>query len=250
MHGRSVLDARPWFGDEARNDERRERMTMGRLEGKIMLVTGAARGIGAVTAALFEREGATVIGADILPAGDNEAHRPLDVSDEASWAALADDIGASHGRIDGLVHCAGILRTGLIEEQGVEAFREIMAVNQLGTFLAIRSVVPLMRERGGSIVLVSSMAGMMGTASSIAYSSTKWAVRGMAKVAAIELLPLRIRVNSLHPSLTDTPMVAGYRDPSTMLDPAVIADMALFLASDASRASTGAEFLCNGDTIV
>lgn len=216
----------------------------GRLAGKIVLVTGGARGIGAATVALFAREGATVISADLAAA--NPGDRVLDVRDEASWQALADDIAATHGRLDAIVHCAGVLRIASIEEHSAAHYMDVVAVNQLGSFLAIRSVIPLMRARGGSIVLLSSLAGLMGSPQTIAYTSSKWAVRGMAKVAAAELLPLGIRVNSIHPGVVDTPMVAGFGEPSKLIRAETVAEMALFLASDASVSSTGAEFICNG----
>jgi 3alpha(or 20beta)-hydroxysteroid dehydrogenase len=215
---------------------------MGRLSGKIALVTGAARGIGAATAALFEREGATVIAADLsLDGGDR-----LDVSDEASWAAMGDRIARDHGRLDALVNCAGLLKIAPIEAHSVDDYMKIVAVNQLGSFLAIRTAIPLMRERGGSIALLSSLAGLMGSPQTIAYTTSKWAVRGMAKTAAAELLPLKIRVNSVHPGVVDTPMVAGYGDPAQLIRAETVAEMLLFLASDASVASTGTEFVCNG----
>jgi 3alpha(or 20beta)-hydroxysteroid dehydrogenase len=218
----------------------------GRLAGKIVLVTGGASGIGAAAVAACEREGAEVIVGDISIADDGPRRRRLDVGDEASWAALGDSIAASHGRIDALIHCAAILRTAMIEDQDAAVFSEVMRVNQLGTFLAIRQVIPLMRERGGSIALLSSLGGLEGSAMSIAYCSTKWAVRGMAKVAASELRPLGIRVNSVHPGVTVTPMVAGWGDPATQIRPETVAHMLVFLASDESIASTGSEFICDG----
>lgn len=218
----------------------------GRLAGKIVLVTGGASGIGAAAVAACEREGAEVIVTDITITDDGPGRRKLDVGDEASWAALGESIAASHGRIDALIHCAAILRTAMIEDQDAAMFSEVMRINQLGTFLAIRQVIPLMRERGGSIALLSSLGGLEGSAMSIAYCSTKWAVRGMAKVAATELRPMGIRVNSVHPGVTVTPMVAGWGDPSQQIKPETVAQMLVFLASDESVASTGSEFICDG----
>ena len=221
-------------------------MSGGRLAGKVVLVTGGASGIGASTVALCEREGAEVIAADVTIADDGAKRRRLDVADEASWAALTGGIARSHGRLDALINCAGILRTAPIEEQSAEVFMDVLRVNQLGTFLAIREAIPLMRDKGGSIVLLSSLAGLSGSSHSIAYTSSKWAVRGMAKVAAAELKRFGIRVNSVHPGVTVTPMVAGWGDPATQIKPETVAEMLAFLASDASIASTGSEFICDG----
>ena len=221
-------------------------MSGGRLAGKVVLVTGGASGIGASTVALCEREGAEVIAADVTIADDGAKRRRLDVADEASWAALTGGIARSHGRLDALINCAGILRTAPIEEQSAEVFMDVLRVNQLGTFLAIREAIPLMRDKGGSIVLLSSLAGLSGSSHSIAYTSSKWAVRGMAKVAASELKRFGIRVNSVHPGVTVTPMVAGWGDPATQIKPETVAEMLAFLASDASIASTGSEFICDG----
>jgi 3alpha(or 20beta)-hydroxysteroid dehydrogenase len=222
----------------------------GRLAGKVVLVTGGASGIGAATVASCEREGAEVIVADVTLADDGPKRRHLDVADETSWAALTGSIARSHGRLDALINCAGILRTAPIEEQRADVFMEVVRVNQLGSFLAIREAIPLMREKGGSVALLSSLAGLSGSAHSIAYTSTKWAVRGMAKVAANELKPFGIRVNSVHPGVTVTPMVAGWGDPSTQIDPETVAAMLLFLASDESIASTGSEFICDGGQMI
>ncbi len=217
----------------------------GRLAGKVVLVTGGASGIGAAAVAACEREGAEVIVADITLANGNSNHHHLDVGDEASWATLGDRIAASHGRLDALIHCAAILRTAMIEDQDAAVFSEVMRVNQLGTFLAMRQVLPLMKERGGSIALLSSLGGLEGSAMSVAYCSTKWAVRGMAKVAASEFRQYGIRVNSVHPGVTVTPMVAGWGDPSQQIKPETVAQMLVFLASDESSASTGSEFICD-----
>ncbi len=221
-------------------------MATGRLAGKIVLITGGARGIGGAAVSLFEREGAQVIAADISMSDADATHRHIDVRDEASWKTLADSIASTHGRLDALIHCAGILHVGTIEDHSVAQYENLVAINQTGSFLAIRTAIPLMRERGGSIALLSSMAGLMGEANTIAYTSSKWAVRGMAKVAASELLPLRIRVNSIHPGVTDTPMVAGFGEPTNHIRAETVAEMALFLASDASVSSTGSEFVCSG----
>lgn len=222
----------------------------GRLAGKIVLVTGGASGIGAAAVALCEREGADVIAADVTLADDGPNRRRLDIADEASWKALTGSIARSHGRLDALINCAGILRTAMIEDQQADVFMEVVAVNQLGTFLAIRETIPLMRDKGGSMVLVSSLAGLSGSSSSIAYTSTKWAVRGMAKVAANELRRFNIRVNSVHPGVTVTPMVAGWGDPSTQIKPETVGHMLVFLASDESIASTGSEFICDNGQLI
>jgi 3alpha(or 20beta)-hydroxysteroid dehydrogenase len=243
---------------------------VGRLDGKVALVTGSARGQGAAVARCFVEEGARVVLADVLDdvgketagaLGDAAYFRHLDVSSEEDWASAVAEAVGTFGHIDVLVNNAGILRFAAIKDQSVADFERIIAVNQLGTFLGMRAVVPAMSEQGGgSIVNVSSIEGLAGAPFLIAYNATKFAVRGMTKTAALELGPDGIRVNSVHPGLIDTGMVreaAGTDDfdfdqvcSRVPLRRAGRTDditgIMTFLASDESAYCTGAEFVVDG----
>jgi len=239
---------------------------MGRLQDKVCLITGAARGQGAAEARLFAAEGATVWLTDVLDAqGEAVAeeiggtYRRLDVREEAAWKGIVDEMVAASGRVDVLVNNAGIFDTGRHFELDVAAFQRIMDVNCLGVFLGMRAVSPVMREQGsGSIVNISSLAGLTGGIGAFAYTTSKWAVRGMTKAAAAENGRRNVRVNSIHPGLIDTDMLhqlPGSEDEVRMtrripLGRAARADevaqLALFLASDESSYSTGAEFVIDG----
>lgn len=244
---------------------------MGRLEGKVAIVTGAARGIGAAEAARFVAEGARVIVADVLDEeaaavagrlGDAAVAASLDVTDPASWQVAVEAAVEHFGRLDTLVNNAGILRVGPIESMTVDDFRAVLEVNLIGTFLGIQSVVPSLRDAGGgSIVNTSSTAGFLGYPGLGAYVASKFGVRGLTKVAAQELGSDGIRVNSIHPGGTDTPMVHSDTfqfDAETSFNgqpiarigrPEEIAALAVFLASDESSYSTGAEFIADGGAL-
>jgi 3alpha(or 20beta)-hydroxysteroid dehydrogenase len=235
---------------------------MASLSGKVALVTGAARGMGAATARLLAAEGARVVLADVEDATAladeiGGRFRRLDVTSEADWQAAVDSCSTIEGRLDILVNNAGILRRAPLTETSREMFDLVVAVNQTGPFLGMKIAAPLMARQGGSIVNVSSTAGLRGAPGHAAYVASKFALRGMTKVAAIEFAPLGIRVNSVHPGLIETPMIDPYVAEGTaasvsrqLIDrvgnPAEVAAMILFLASDASSYSTGAEFLCDG----
>ncbi|HEX5366260.1 MAG TPA: glucose 1-dehydrogenase [Acidimicrobiales bacterium] len=244
---------------------------MARLDGKVALITGAARGQGAVEARRFVEEGARVVVADVL---DDEgravadsldgsgAYTHLDVSSEADWAAAMDTARQAFGGLDVLVNNAGILLIRPLEQTGVDDYMRVVSVNQLGVFLGMRSAAPLLTERGGgSIVNISSVDGLVGTPGFTAYVATKFAVRGMTKAAAIELGSRGIRVNSVHPGGVDTPMLrldAGMaedvdldalfkRNPLPRCGrPEDVANLVLFLASDESAYCTGSEFVVDG----
>ena len=243
---------------------------MGRLDGKVALVTGAARGQGAAVARRFVDEGARVVVADVLDdagkvtagaLGDAAYFRHLDVSSEREWASAVEEAVETFGRIDVLVNNAGVLHFAAIEDQTVEDFQRVVSVNQLGTFLGIRAVAPVMKQQGGgSVVNVSSIEGLAGAPFLIAYNATKFAIRGMTKSAALELGPSGIRVNSVHPGLiaTDMTIQAAGGDPAD-LERACrrvplkragrtddITGIMTFLASDESAYCTGAEFLVEG----
>ena len=241
---------------------------MNRLEGKTALITGGARGQGAAEARLFAEEGANVLLTDVL---DEDGERTADiiggtflhhdVTSEDEWAAAVAHAVGLHGGIDILVNNAGIyVETSLIGGD-LEEYRRVIEVNQIGVYLGMREIAPVMIERGGgSIINISSVGGMRGGGGSFAYTASKWAVRGMTRSAAVRLGPHGIRVNSIHPGLIDTPMLGDTRmaDPDTLeqmlgqiplgriAQPGEVAKLALFLASDDSAYSTGSEFLVDG----
>ncbi len=242
---------------------------MGRLDAKIALITGAARGQGAAEARLFADEGARVYLTDVLDEegeatataiGEAASYHRLDVREEEAWTTIVEEILDAHGRLDVLVNNAGIFRvmpTALTSEAD---YREIIDINQVGTFLGMRAVIPTMvGAESGSIINISSVAGLQGAAGTMAYSASKWAVRGMTKVAAKEVAPFGVRVNSVHPGIIATPMMSEASPEGTIIDRVVqaipmghvaqaddVANLVLYLASDESRYSTGAEFVVDG----
>jgi 3alpha(or 20beta)-hydroxysteroid dehydrogenase len=241
---------------------------MGHLEDKVVIVSGAARGIGAAIVRLFAAEGAAVVAGDILEipnslAGERVLPCRLDVRREADWQrAVATALGR-WGRITGLVNNAGINRSRPLLEMGLAEFDEVQSINLSGTFLGIRSVAPAIVDAGGgAIVNVSSTAAMQGISTMSAYCASKWGVRGLTKVAALELGPQRVRVNSLHPGGIDTAMGNLFDRPREELNrayagqaiprigtPEEIAQAALFLLSDAASYLTGAELTVDGGAI-
>jgi 3alpha(or 20beta)-hydroxysteroid dehydrogenase len=237
----------------------------GRLEGKVAIITGAARGQGAAEARLFALQGACVVLGDVLDQGqavadelgDRATFVHMDVRSEADWAAAV-AAAERFGPLNVLVNNAAIVHFASIAETKLEDYRRVVDVNQIGTFLGIRSVIaPMKAAGGGSIVNVSSIDGLQAKNAIIAYAATKWAIRGMTKVAAIELGHHGIRVNSLHPGGVDTVMgnPTGLenidefyrRQPIPRAGRSEeIAKLALFLASDESSYSTGSEFVADG----
>jgi 3alpha(or 20beta)-hydroxysteroid dehydrogenase len=244
---------------------------MGRLSGKVALITGAARGQGAEEARLFVAEGARVAIADIREAegralaeglGEHALFVPLDVTEEASWRHAVETVLAAFGRLDILVNNAGVFLRRPLAETSVEEIVDVFRVNQLGVLLGMKTVFPAMRDAGGgSIVNISSVAGLRGAPNTAAYTASKHAVRGATKVAALEFSPHRIRVNSVHPGLIDTDMVREKLEPAFMdgLAAAIpqqrfgtsrdVASMVLFVASDEAAYSTGCEFVCDGGSL-
>ncbi len=242
---------------------------MGDLDGKVAIVSGAARGQGEAEARRFVEAGAKVLLGDVLDdegakaaanIGGDAVYRHLDVTDEASWADTVADVEQRWGRLDVLVNNAGIARFAPLAMTSLDDYMAVISVNQVGVFLGMRSVIDLMtRSGGGSIVNTSSVDGMTGMLGVTAYVASKFAVRGMTKTAALELGPAGIRVNSIHPGGVDTPMLHPEGMPSFDLSqvfqsvplkriatPDDIAELALFLASDRSSYCTGSEFVIDG----
>ncbi|MFT3662626.1 MAG: SDR family oxidoreductase [Gordonia sp. (in: high G+C Gram-positive bacteria)] len=183
------------------------------------VVTGGARGIGAAIVRSLVGAGVPTVIADLLDddgerladaLGDLAVYRHLDVTDEAGWQSVLADAEDAFGRVGYLVNNAGILAFGPVDAVETEEFRRVMDVNLFGTWLGIKTAVPYLREvPGAAIVNISSTAGLTGTAGVCAYSTSKWAVRGLTKSAAVDLGPSDIRVMSVHPGPIKTPMVAG-----------------------------------------
>ncbi|MCM2413481.1 glucose 1-dehydrogenase [Streptomyces sp. RKAG290] len=252
---------------------------MGKLDGRTVLISGAARGQGEQEARLFAAEGAKVVIADVLDEQGQALAKELgedvalfvhlDVSQEADWQAAVAAAKGAFGRIDGLVNNAGILRFNELVSTPLEEFQQVVQVNQVGAFLGIRTVAPEIEAAGGgTIVNTSSFTGLTGMAFVGAYAATKHAVLGLTRVAAIELAAKKIRVNAVCPGAVDTAMsnpalldpAADVAESSEALDayysklvplgrigrPQEVAALALFLTSDDSSYITGQPFVIDG----
>ena len=241
---------------------------MGRLSGKIALITGAAGGQGAAAARRFTEEDARVVVADVRDddgkalADELGAHYlHLDVSEEDGWTAAVAEVTEVYGPPNVLLNNAGILHFSLLQDTTLADYQRIIQVNQVGTFLGMRAVVPGMIAAGaGSIINVSSIEGLRAAPLLTAYTASKFAIRGMTKVAALELAGKGVRVNSIHPGMIDTNMLpsalggqqvdltfAGKKVPLRRAgQPEEIANLTVFLASDESSYCTGAEFVADG----
>jgi len=252
-----------------------------RIDGKVAIVTGAASGIGAACAQFLARAGAKVIATDIdAAAGESVAHKIVaaggealfldqDVTQEARWPQIIAAAETRFGRLDIMVANAGIGLVVPLEEMSLADWRRQQAVNLEGVFLSIRHAIPALRRAGGgSIILMSSVAGLRGAAGLAGYCATKGGVRLLAKAAALEAASDNIRVNSVHPGIIDTPiwgklgLTSGAERRNAPIDPrerarrAVplafageaqdVADGVLFLASDAARYLTGTELVIDG----
>lgn len=241
---------------------------MGRLDGKVALITGAGGGQGAEEARVFAQEGAAVAICDVQCEAAQEVARGiteaglharafnLDVSNETGWTETIALIVQWRGRLDILVNNAGIiLRTG-VADTPVDKWRRLLEINLTGAFLGIQACAPVMKRSaaGGSIINISSIAGLSGY-SDVAYSSSKWGLRGLTKSAAIEMADQGIRVNAICPGLIVTPLNEGgaHLDPFKRMIPMgragtldEVASLALFLASDESRYITGADITIDG----
>jgi 3(or 17)beta-hydroxysteroid dehydrogenase len=251
----------------------------GRVQGKVALITGGASGIGKACALHFAREGATVMITDrnaelgtavAAQLGTPHAFRAHDVTDEAGWKRIVDEVVASYGRLDILLNSAGIGTMGDVERETVENFRRTYAVNVEGTFMGCRAAIGAMKKSGGgSIINISSVAGLIGVPDLAAYCASKGAVRLLSKSVALHCARAGydIRCNSVHPSFIDTPMVdamattmgqmmGDQAKARTQLERAVplkrlghvddVSNLVLFLASDESRFITGAEHAVDG----
>ncbi len=237
---------------------------MARLDGKICLITGGARGQGEAEARMFKQEGAKVWICDVLDQ-EGEAlareldieYRHLDVRDETAWETLVEEIFTSEGGLDALINNAGIFRANRLVTTSLEEFSLVMDINCQGVFLGMRTAAPRMiASGGGSIVNISSLAGLRAAVGAFAYGASKWAVRGMTKTASVELARKGVRVNSIHPGLIETPMADQLGQNVERMTRRVplgriaqadeVASLALFLASDESSYSTGSEFIVDG----
>jgi 3alpha(or 20beta)-hydroxysteroid dehydrogenase len=248
---------------------------VGRLDGKVALITGGARGMGKSHVRHFAAEGAQVVFGDVLDAKGAAVAAQLgpgccryvhhDVTSEADWTTAIATVLEAFGRLDVLVNNAGVLKFGSIADMPLADFRDILDVNAVGCWLGMKAVIgPMTAAGGGSIINISSVEGFTGAAGLSAYSASKFAIRGMTKVAAQELGQLGIRVNSVHPGGVLTSMVLEAAETRTtrepddgadfiksmplgrFAEPAEISRLVAFLASDEASYSTGSEFVADG----
>ncbi|TJZ52084.1 glucose 1-dehydrogenase [Streptomyces piniterrae] len=249
---------------------------MGKLDGRVVLITGAARGQGEQEARLFAAEGAKVVIADVLDDQGEELAKEvgalyvhLDVGEESDWQSAVAAVKHAYGRIDGLVNNAGILRFNELVSTPLAEFQQVLQVNQVGVFLGIKTVAPEIEAAGGgTIVNTASYAGLTGMAWVGAYTATKHAIVGLTRVAALELAAKKIRVNAVCPGAIDTAMsnpaqldpAANAEEAAQALDelyrklvplgrigrPEEVARLALFLSSEDSSYITGQPFVIDG----
>ena len=242
----------------------------GRLDGKVALISGAARGMGECEARLFAREGAKVVLGDVLEEqgrkvaaeinqqGGAAMFVRLDVTTEGDWQQAAATAEQTYGKLDVLVNNAGIVRMSPLDETTLEAWNEVINVNQTGVFLGMKHAVPAMRRAGGgSIINISSVAGLVGLPNIPAYQASKGAVRLLTKNAAVQYAKDKIRANSIHPGRIETPMTANLTPERRQLvlsmtplgrdgKPEEVAYGVLYLASDESSFVTGSELVIDG----
>jgi NAD(P)-dependent dehydrogenase (short-subunit alcohol dehydrogenase family) len=236
---------------------------MERLKGKIILITGAAGSVGKAVAEAVSAAGGLAITSDL--AGRPQMAHALDVTSEPDWLRVVAEIVHSHDRLDGLVNAAGIAALGNIEETDFASWRKILAVNLDGTFLGCKHAFALLKRRGGAIVNVSSVAGLIGGHNFAAYNASKGGVRLLTKSVALHGARLnpQVRCNSIHPAFLEGPMVDTILKQTQFPDAArarltrdiplgrlgtaaEVADLCVYLLSDESRFVTGAEFVIDG----
>ncbi len=238
---------------------------MGRVDGKVALISGGARGMGASHARLLVQEGAKVVIGDILDEegkalaeeiGDAVRYVHLDVTQPDQWEAAVATAVDEFGKLDVLVNNAGIVALGQLKKFDLGQWQKVIDVNLTGTFLGMRAAVEPMTAAGsGSIINVSSIEGLRGAPAVHPYVASKWAVRGLTKSAALELAPLNIRVNSIHPGFIRTPMTANLPDDMVTIplgrpaESREVSTFVVFLASDDASYATGSEFVMDGGLV-
>ena len=235
---------------------------MNRVQGKVAIVTGGSRGIGAAYARLLVAEGAKVVIGDVLDTegkalaaelGADAAYIHLDVTQTADWAAAVAFAVKTFGSLTVLVNNAGIASGAAVTEFPLDMWRKTLDINLTGTFIGMQAVIPeMVKAKGGSIINISSVEGLRGSAGLHAYVASKFGVRGITKSVALDVAKYGIRVNSIHPGLIETPMTKNIKADALQIpmarsaQPEEVAKMMLFLASDEASYSTGAEFVIDG----
>ena len=235
---------------------------MARLKDKIVLITGAAGAIGAAAAKAVAGEGGVAVTSDF---SSQKMQHSLDVTSEPDWLRVVAEIERAHGRLDGLLNAAGIASLGTVEDTDYATWKKVMAVNLDGTFLGCKHALPLLKKDGGSIVNLSSVAGLIGGHNFAAYNASKGGVRLLTKSVALHgaRLEPKVRCNSVHPAFLEGPMVEDILDQTGFKDGArarltrdiplgrfgtaeEVAAMCVYLLSDESKFVTGAEFVIDG----
>jgi 3alpha(or 20beta)-hydroxysteroid dehydrogenase len=238
---------------------------MGRVDGKVALISGGARGMGASHARLLVAEGAKVVIGDILDEegksladelGEAARYVHLDVTQPDQWDAAVSEAVQDFCKLNVLVNNAGIVALGQLKKFDLAKWQKVIDVNLTGTFLGMRAAVdPMITAGGGSIINVSSIEGLRGAPMVHPYVASKWAVRGLSKSAALELAPHNIRVNSIHPGFIRTPMTKHIPDDLVTIplgrpaESIEVSTFVVFLASDESAYATGSEFVMDGGLV-